>query len=239
VTDTQIDQFAAVGLGTPATADDIRNQYAPAHGNGNLPDDIVVARREEIERTATVIDIDMDAVLAEPVDELTELRNQIAVLEQRLGGAEIENQMFRRFHGSVDDENRKLFMQSVIFLASQALDFKMDEDRIQEFFNGKGECLHPEASIKDTGFGVHVCTECKKHVEPMTEPPCPHANTISYGTVGLIQCLQCGSNLPREHFTRLDGDTVALADAVGVSIPKGQPVLNPGLAPRMTKISSS
>lgn len=238
MTDT-IDQFSAVGLGSPATANDVRNQYAPVHGNGNLPDDLVIARREEIERTTTVVDIEMDAVVAEPVDELTVLRNRIAVLENELAGATIENQMFRRFHGSVDDPNRQLFMQSVVFLASQALDFKMDEERIQEFFNGKGECLHPQDSIKDTGFGVFICTECKKHVEPFTTPPCPHSNTITYGTVGLIQCLECGANLPREHFTRLDGDTVALADAVGVSIPKGQPVLNPGLAPRMTENSSS
>jgi hypothetical protein len=232
MSDTQIDQFAAEGLGTTAMANDLHNQYKPQHGDGNLPDDRIVARQEEIARTTTVIDLEMDAITAEAIDEATVLRNRIAVLESELAGAVIENQMFRRFHGSKDDNDQKLFMQSVVFLASQALDFKMDEDKVQEFFNGKGECLHPEEDIKDTGFGVFVCTVCKKHVEPMTEPPCPHDNTITYGTVGLIQCLECGTNLPREHFTRVTADTVALAEAVGVSIPKGQPVLNPGLAPK-------
>jgi hypothetical protein len=238
MTDT-IDAFARQGLGVAATANDVRNQYEPKHGDGNLPDDaaqaVVEERQREIAATTTVVDLDMDVVLAEEVDEVTELRNKIAVLERALEGSTIENQMFRRFHGSKDDTDQQLFMQSVVFLASQALDFKMDEDRIQEFFNGKGECLHPEDSIKDTGFGVHVCTECKKHVEPVTEPPCAHENTIEYGTVGMKQCLICGTNLARDAFTRLDTDRMALAEAVGVSIPKGQPTLNPGLAPRPLK----
>lgn len=233
MTDT-IDQFAAAGLGTPAMARDIRNQHSPRHGDGNMPDDLVKASSEGDLAVTRIVDI-VEPEVVEERDELTALRNRIRDLETQLESSVIENQMFRRFHGSKDDEDQRLFMQSVVFLASTALEFKMNEERIQEFFNGHGECLHPEDSLKDTGFGVIVCTVCKKHVEPVEEAPCGHENYIEYGTVGMKQCLICGTNLPRDHFTRLDEDQMKLADAVGVSIPKGQPVLNPGLAPRIVE----
>lgn len=236
--DDQIGSFARNGLGVPGTAEDIRNQYKPAHGDGNLPDDKALADAEEVaERqsligaTTTKVDIDLDATVTE-VPETTKLRSRIAELEKALEGAVIENQMFRRFHASIDDNDRKLFMQSVIFLASTALDYKFDEDRLQEFFEGKGECLHPENEIQDTGFGVTICRACKKHVEPAPEYVCAHEDVVFYGTVGAGQCKECREMIPREAFSREDSDVLRVVDAVGVSIPKGQPRLNPGLAPR-------
>jgi hypothetical protein len=200
-----------------------------------LADTVVVAERQDlIGKAVTVIDIDQAATVEEERDELTVLRKQLEATQRALEGAVIENQMFRRFHASIDDNDRRLFMQSVIFLASTALDYKFDEDRLQEFFEGKGECLHPENEIQDTGFGVTICRACKKHVEPAPDVVCAHdvENVTFFGTVGMAQCRACGSNLPRSYFEERDRDLLSVVTAVGVSIPKGQPVLNPGLAPR-------
>jgi hypothetical protein len=235
-----LDVLASKGLGTSALAENLRgDSYEPSHGNGNLPDDEWLASQEEaaerqdlIGTNVTIIgDVPAEILIEEEKNELIVLREKLAATERALEGAVIENQMFRRFHASIDDTDRHLFMQSVIFLASTAIDFKMDEERLQEFFNGKGECLHPAEEIADTGFGVTICRACKKHVEPAPEHICAHEDVVFYGTVGKGQCKDCGDMIPREAFTR-DDVVKGVVEAVGKSIPKGQPVLNPGLAPR-------
>jgi hypothetical protein len=231
---TSIDQFAAQGLGTTAMGNDLRDQYKPAHGDGNLPNDLEQAKREEKEPpTPTRV---VDIVEPEPqVDELTQLRNKVRDLESQLEAAVIENQMFRRFHGSVDDDNRQLFMQSVVFLAATALEFKMDEDRINELMGTQGECLHPQEEWHDTGFGVTLCKLCRVHidVEKYLNPPCAHEDIVEYGTMGMLICNDCGSNLPREEFRH---ELPALTESVGQSIPKGQPKLPVGLAPKIKDV---
>ena len=232
--------------------------YVAQHGEGFLPQKVVMGVEPPVvivdeEHTfpegmpeVTVPEHSADVVVTSTLDEVLDgdfpemnekeelelLRSVNRKLSQDLYQAQIENDMHRRFHMSIDDHDRHVFMQSVVFLAAQAVNVKHDLDGLQEFFEGQGDCLHPEEELRDTGFGVVLCGVCKKHVDP--EPPavCGHEDTIAYGTVGLIQCLKCGTNLPREHFTRVEEDTVKLADAVGVSIPKGQPKLPVGLAPR-------
>jgi hypothetical protein len=218
------DNFAATGFGFPATASEIRET-----NRAHLPEPPEPTPPAEIGSTTGV---NPEEVLTE-IDELTQLRRRVAYLEEQNYGQATEIDMYRRFFGSKDEEDQRLFMQATIFLAHTALEFKFEQDKIEQFLGEGGVCMHPEESIRDTGFGVFICDACKKAVEPVTEPPCPHDKTVEWGTVGLIQCLDCQANLPREHFTRLADETTSLADAVGVSIPKGQPTLNPGLAPRL------
>lgn len=233
-----IESFARNGLGAPAQAADIRNQYVPRHGDGNLPEDLKQAKTEEEERqelltsvSYTIVDDVADDTSVETEEQA--LLKRIRYLEEKNYSLSTEVDMYRRFFGSKDEEDQRLFMQSVIFLANTALEFKYDQEKIEHALGVSGVCMHPEEELHDTGFGVVICRACRKHVEPEVEAPCAHDKTVEYGTVGALQCLDCGVNLPRAHFSRLDDEEMSLADAVGVSIPRGQPVLNPSLAPRM------
>lgn len=62
-----------------------------------------------------------------------------------------------------------------------------------------------------------------------TGEPCPHSDVIMWASVGMAQCRVCGSNLDRSFFETRDRDVLAIAELVGVSLPREPLPLIPGL----------
>jgi hypothetical protein len=60
---------------------------------------------------------------------------------------------------------------------------------------------------------------------------CDHSDVIIWASVGMAQCKICGTNLDRSFFEDKDKDVLAIAELVGVSLPREPLPLIPGLMP--------